>query len=142
MLWFAGDVPPEVPERTSVLGEAGGGLLWYLLATVACNGTSVASNPETFSILFFCCETLVAASSLSSLHPLPSWPFSPVQVLAAPVKSPSQKVSRTAKRKAAYAQILRKMYVQFEGGRERRMPVLHIPLLSPLEANTALLSML
>lgn len=120
VLWFADDVSAKVYNRTSILGEgmwgeAGGELLCYLLATVACDRASVVSNPETtFSIPSFCCETLVAASSWSFLHPLASCPFSPVQALAALVKSPKQKVSRTEKGKAAYAQLLHKVYVQFE----------------------------
>jgi len=116
-----------------------GQLLWCLLAAVARNGASVASNPETtFSISVFCCETFVAASSLSFLYLLPSCPFSPVQALAAPVERQGRKVSRPGKGMAAYAQILCKMYMQWEGG----MPVLHIHLLSFLEANPALLSVL
>lgn len=90
---------------------------------MACNEASVASNTETtFSIPFFWCETLVAASSLSFLRPVPSCPFNPVQALAALTESPSEKVSRTEKGKAPYAQILRKMYVQFEGGKEASPP--------------------
>lgn len=88
---------------------------------------------------FFCCEALVAASSLPALHLLPSFPLGPVQALAALGGVWAKKSTEWRKGRLPMPRHCAECMFSL---REGRMPVLHIPLLSPLEANTALLSVL
>lgn len=94
-----------------------GRLLWYPLATVVCN-KALNCFFHVFLLLWgACCSFLCARSPPPAFFP--SWSCAGS---GSPGGSLSQEVNRMEEGKAAYAQALCRMYVQFEGGQDASAP--------------------